>query len=46
MRDWSWNLVTLFSCLLWLAVADTLRTAYMDYDEYKVNSIKELLVAV
>jgi site-specific DNA recombinase len=30
----------------WLAVADTLRTAYMDYDEYKVNSIKELLVAV
>ena len=27
----------------WLAVADTLRTASADYDEYKVNAIKELL---
>ena len=30
----------------WLAVADTLRTASADYDEYKINTIKELLVTV
>ena len=30
----------------WLAVADTLRTASADYDEYKINAIKELLVTV
>jgi len=27
----------------WLAVADTLRTASADYDDYKLNAIKELL---
>lgn len=30
----------------WLSVADTLRTASSDYDEHKVNAIKELLVTV
>ena len=31
---------------IWLAVADTLRTASTGYDEYKINVLKELLVAV
>ena len=30
----------------WLSLADTLRTASTDYDEHKVNAIKELLVTV
>ena len=29
--------------LSWLTLADTLRTASIDFDEYKVKNIKELL---
>lgn len=30
-------------CSAWLTLADALRTASVDYDEYKVKYIKELL---
>lgn len=34
----------LFGCLLWLAIADTLRTASIDFDNEKLKIIKEILV--
>lgn len=37
-------LLDLLKTGLWLAVADTLRTASTGYDEYKISLLKELLI--
>jgi len=36
----------MWTAFIWLLLADTLRIASTDYDEHKVNAIKELLVTV